>query len=270
VTFAEQLRVGPGRPVVPRISAIIPTLNEAGNLPHVLTRIPEMVDEVVLVDGHSIDDTVAVAQMLRPDIRVVLQNASGKGNALACGFAAATGDIIVMLDADGSTDPAEIPRFVGALLDGGDYAKGSRYLDGGGSLDLTRLRSFGNRGLTAIVNLLFRTPYTDLTYGYNAFWTDCLKHLQVNRGGFEGEVLIHVRAGRAKLNIREVPSMEHERIFGESKLNAMRDGVRILRMILRERLAIRARVKVQSDAVQLPFVELKSSGIELDAVTADG
>ncbi len=83
-------------------------------------------------------------------------------------------------------------------------------------------------------------------------------------------MLIHVRAGRAKLKIREVPSMEHERIFGESKLNAMRDGVRILRMILRERMAIRARVKVQSDAVQLPFVELKSSGIELDAVTADG
>jgi len=209
-----------------------------------------MVDEVVLVDGHSIDDTVAVAQMLRPDIRVVLQNASGKGNALACGFAAATGDIIVMLDADGSTDPA---RSRASSARCSTAATTRRF-------PLPRRRwqprshapaQLRQPRLTAIVNLLFRTPYTDLTYGYNAFWTDCLKHLQVNRGGFEGEVLIHVRAGRAKLKIREVPSMEHERIFGESKLNAMRDGVRILRMILRERMAIRARVKVQSDAVQL-------------------
>jgi glycosyltransferase involved in cell wall biosynthesis len=270
-------RIGSDRPERPRISAVIPTLNEASNLPHVLTRIPDMVDEVVLVDGRSIDDTVAVAQMIRPDIRVVLQDGSGKGNALACGFAVATGDIIVTLDADGSTDPAEIPSFVDALLDDGDYAKGSRYLDGGGSVDLTRVRSFGNVALTRVTNLLFRTRYTDLTYGYNAFWADCLSHLHVNSGGFEGEVLIHVRAGRAKLRIREVPSMEHERIFGESKLNALRDGVRILRMIVRERLRIRAVRPVRSDAFQPTYVELKPGGsfaelknVEFETVPVDG
>ena len=127
-----------GRPNRISISVVIPTLNEAANLPHVLTRLPDIVDEVVLVDGHSIDDTIAVARPMRPDVRVVLQDGRGKGNALACGFAAATGDIIVMLDADGSTDPAEIPRFVDALLAGSDFAKGSRFAAGGDSNDITR------------------------------------------------------------------------------------------------------------------------------------
>src|ERR1700674_3583028 len=151
------------------ISVVIPALNEAANLPHVLTRIPAMVDEVVLVDGHSIDSTIDVARAVRPDVRVVLQDGRGKGNALACGFAAASSDIIVMLDADGSTDPAEIPQFVAALLEGNDFAKGSRFADGGSSFDITLLRAIGNRTLGRAVNLLFRTRYTDLCYGYNAF-----------------------------------------------------------------------------------------------------
>src|SRR5207248_2689059 len=149
-------------------------LNEAANLPHVLTRIPGRVHEVVLVDGGSIDDTVVVAQAIRPDIRVVMQSGTGKGNALACGFAAAKGDIIVMLDADGSTDPAEIPQFVEALIAGADFAKGSRFLASGGSADITPIRKLGNEVLCGIVNVLFGTRYSDLCYGYNAFWRSCL------------------------------------------------------------------------------------------------
>src|SRR5579872_2942484 len=155
----------------PTISVVIPTLNEAPNLPHVFARLPHAIDEVVIVDGHSIDDTVAVARALRPDVRIVLQDGRVKGNALACGIAVATGDIIVMLDADGSTDPAEIPRFVDALLNGGDFAKGTRFRDGGGSADITRVRRVGNRVLVSLVNLLFGTSYSDLCYGYNAFWS---------------------------------------------------------------------------------------------------
>ena len=151
-----------------RVSVVIPTLNEAANLPHVLTRLPEVVNEIIVVDGHSIDSTVEVARAILPDVRVVLQDGRGKGNALACGFAAATGDIIVMLDADGSTDPAEIPVFLDALLAGCDFAKGSRFVAGGGSTDITRVRRAGNRALATTVNLLFRTRYTDLCYGYNA------------------------------------------------------------------------------------------------------
>src|SRR5581483_9173191 len=129
----------------PRVSVVIPTLNEARNLPHVFAKLPADIHEVIVVDGHSVDDTLAVARELRPDVRIVMQTRSGKGNALACGFAEATGDVIAMIDADGSTDPTEIPLFVKALLDGADFAKGTRFARGGGSSDITFLRSAGNR-----------------------------------------------------------------------------------------------------------------------------
>ncbi|HWS37582.1 MAG TPA: glycosyltransferase family 2 protein [Actinoplanes sp.] len=231
----------------PRISVIVPALNEARNLPHVFARLPE-VDEIVLVDGGSTDDTVAVACGLRPDIRVVRQNRRGKGNALACGFAASTGDIIVMIDADGSTDPMEIPAFVKALREGADFAKGSRFQPTGGSADITRLRRAGNKCLSLLVNVLFRTRYSDLCYGYNAFWAHCLDVFDLDStspapdntdgrlwgDGFEIETLLNLRAARAALKITEVPSFEHNRIHGVSNLNAFTDGMRVLRTIARE------------------------------------
>src|SRR3712207_2249590 len=103
-----------GRPS-PTVSVVIPALNEERNLPHVFAKLPADIDEVIVVDGGSVDRTVEVARELRPDVTIVQQTRKGKGNALACGFAACTGDIIVMIDADGSTDPGEIPQFIAAL-----------------------------------------------------------------------------------------------------------------------------------------------------------
>ena len=223
----------------PRVSVVIPALNEAKNLPYVFARLPQDVYEVILVDGHSTDDTVAVARALYPAVRVVHQTRRGKGNALRCGFTACRGDIIVMLDADGSTSGAEIPRFVAALRDGADFAKGSRFLRGGGSVDITGLRHLGNWGLTCLVNLLFGTRYTDLCYGYNAFWRHCLHAIRVDCDGFEVETLMNIRVAQAGLRICEVPSMEGQRIHGVSNLNAWRDGRRILKTILSERFAWR-------------------------------
>ena len=144
------------------VSVIVPAKNEAENLEHVLPMIPSWVDEVILVDGHSTDSTIAVAEYLMPSIKVVRQTGRGKGDALRAGFDAATSDIIVMIDADGSTQPSEIPAFVEALVDGADFVKGSRFAAGGGTSDMSNLRRFGNWGFTTLVKVLFGGSFTDL------------------------------------------------------------------------------------------------------------
>src|SRR4029077_19240070 len=116
-----------------------------------------------------------------------------------------------------------------------DFAKGTRYHPEGGSADITPLRSAGNRVLSGIVNVLFGTSYSDLCYGYNAFWRDCLPAMDIDCTGFEVETLINIRVARAGLKVGEVPSFERGRIHGESNLNTFRDGGRVLKTILRER-----------------------------------
>ena len=237
-----------GRSETPLISIVVPAKNEARNLEIILPKLPR-VHEIILVDGHSVDGTVEVARRVRPGIRVVHQTRKGKGNALACGFAAATGDVIVMFDADCSADPDEIPRFVRALTDGADFAKGSRFRPGGGSADLTWVRRAGNAGLNLLANTVLRTRYTDLCYGYNAFWTEILADLDLpdphvgtlDRAtmlwgdGFEIETVINCRIAQAGLTVVEVPSYEQLRVHGASNLNAFSDGLRVLRTINTER-----------------------------------
>jgi glycosyltransferase involved in cell wall biosynthesis len=240
-----------------RVSVVIPALNEAGNLPHVLARIPKDAYEVILVDGYSVDGTVEIARQLRPDVRIVRQTRSGKGNALACGFALATGDIIAMIDADGSTDPAEVPQFVAALLDGADFAKGSRFAKGGTSHDITRLRSLGNRVLTTFFNVCYSATYSDLCYGFNVFWGRHVSVLGLDAAsppsdrngrlwgdGFEIETLIHIRVVKARLAVVEIPSVEHARLHGVSNLNAFSDGLRVLATIFIERRNSRRKPRI--------------------------
>ena len=174
----------------PSISVVIPARNEAQNLQYVLPRIPSMVSEVILVDGLSTDETIEVARRVLPDIRIIKQTGKGKGNALRAGFAACTGDIVVTLDADGSADPKEIPYFMAALMLGNDFAKGSRFVKGGGSSDITRFRRLGNFCLNKIVNVLYLAGFSDLCYGYNAFWKYCLDHIDIDCDGFEIETLM--------------------------------------------------------------------------------
>jgi glycosyltransferase involved in cell wall biosynthesis len=231
----------------PLISIVVPALNEALNLSVVLPQLPK-VHEVILVDGGSVDGTVMAARRALPDIVTVLQSRRGKGNALAGGFARVTGDIVIMFDADGSADPAEIVRFVDALKAGADFAKGSRFTPGGGSADITAIRHLGNKFLNGVFNLGFRTRYSDLCYGYNAFWADLVPlldlpdHAAAARAsgkltwgdGFEIETVIHCRFAAAGLSVTEVASVERLRLFGESNLRAVSDGFRVLRTLLTE------------------------------------
>ena len=255
---------------------MIPALNEAMNLAALLPQLPE-VHEVILVDGGSVDGTVRAARRAMPGIITVLQGRTGKGNALAAGFARVTGDIVVMFDADGSADPAEISRFVDVLKAGADFAKGTRNTAGGGSSDITPVRHLGNRFLNAAFNMGFRTRFTDLCYGYNAFWADLIPLLDLpehtmpapvaNRmlwgDGFEIETVITCRFAAARLAITEVPSMEKLRMFGESNLNAASDGLRVLRTLLTEWHRARAtrRLERSLDITLEPVVKGASTAI---------
>jgi glycosyltransferase involved in cell wall biosynthesis len=224
------------RPSAPTVSVVIPTLNEAGNLPYVINTIPDWVSEIVIVDGRSHDDTERVAKVLRPDVHIVQELRRGKGAALRAGLEAANGDILIIMDADGSMDGSEIGAFRDALIDGADYVKGSRFAPGGGSVDITRLRRFGDRGICFLIWLFYGAHYTDGTYGFKGVWADKLDAIRIDTDGFEVELIIDIRAHRAALRTVEVPCFESHRIHGSSNLNAARDGLSCFRVILRERL----------------------------------
>jgi hypothetical protein len=228
--------VGPDRRQNRRtlVSVVVPAMNEEKNIGHVLRKLPDGLHEVILVDGNSRDRTIEAACQAYPSIRVLTQSGRGKGDAFRTGFAAVTGNVVVMLDADGSANPAEIPSFVEALEAGADFAKGSRFLEGGGSTDITKLRGLGNAFLSGTANLLHGTHFTDLCYGYNAFWTRCLPFISLDVPGFEVETLINLRIAGAGMRITEVPSYEEDRISGQSNLNTFRDGFRVLGTIFSE------------------------------------
>ena len=130
-----------------------------------------------------------------------------------------------------------MPLFVAALCNGADFVKGSRFAQGGGSSDITPMRRLGNRALNALVNNFYGTSYTDLCYGYNAFWRRCLPYMRVDCNGFEVETLINVRIAKAGLIVHEVPSYEKDRMHGGSNLHAFRDGIRVLSTIGLERIS---------------------------------
>ncbi|MFF7639454.1 glycosyltransferase [Streptomyces canus] len=228
------------------VSLVVPARNEARNIPWVFEQIPECVDEVILVDGDSVDATVPMARHCLPSARFVRQNGPGKGNALRTGFLAATGDYVVMMDADGSMSPAEIPHYLHFLENGYDFVKGSRFVAGGGSLDITRIRRMGNHALLTAVNRLYHASLTDLCYGFCAFRRSFLEQLDLHASGFEIEAEMIVHALRSGLRIAEVPSLELPRRSGYSNLHAISDGRRVLRTLLSERPGARSAASVGS------------------------
>jgi glycosyltransferase involved in cell wall biosynthesis len=219
---------------LPRVSVIIPTLNEEVNLPHVLPRIPHSVCEVLVIDGHSTDNTVSLAQQLHPKVRIIYQKGKGKSDALRCGFTEAIGDLIVTIDADGSMRPEEIHRFLAPLCNGHDVAKGTRFKGDGGSSDMEGLRVFGNWVLANFTNILHGAHYTDVTYGYNAFRKQCLLKVNLCSEGFTIETEMAIKFKKAGFRITEIPSYEDARLNGRAKLHSLRDGWQIFTLIMKE------------------------------------
>lgn len=225
----------------PTVTVVIPALNEEHNLPLILENLPP-VDEVIVVDGRSHDDTVAVAREVRPDAVVIRQTRTGKGNALVCGFAASTGDIVITLNADGSADPGEIPRFVDALLSGAEAAHGSRFRPGGDHRDGGALQRLGHFVLSRAVNLFFGTRFTDLTCGYDAYWRELIPALELpapevrgpRRGlawgeGPEIDTLTTIRMAAQGLRVVEVATVGYPRIHGDRPRRLLPAALRTVR-----------------------------------------
>jgi glycosyltransferase involved in cell wall biosynthesis len=219
----------------PKITALICTLNEESNLPHVLPKVPAWVNEVLVIDGHSTDKTIEVARKIRPDIRILFQPGRGKGDALRYGIEHASGDIVVTLDADGSTDPDDIYRFICPLLAGHDFVKGSRFLNG-----LPRHkpwhRIIGNWLIVLTFNIMFFKKYTDLCSGYYSFWKKAINRVALRTtDGFEDEPLINARVAKAGLKVIEVGYIDGGRIEGETNAPSWRQGFKSIKTIIRER-----------------------------------
>lgn len=219
-----------------KISVIIPTLNEVSNIKYVFPFIPRFIDEIIVIDGDSIDGTREEILKYRSNAKIVIYAIPGKGIALRKGFELATGDIVVMMDADGSHDPKELPSLIQPVLDGYDASKASRLLPGGGSDDFTLFRRFGNKVFITMVNKMYGANCTDLCYGYRAFKKDALRVMHCESDGFEIETEQSIRAIKAGLRVKEVPSFEAKRKYGNSRLNSFKDGWRILSLIISEYL----------------------------------
>jgi glycosyltransferase involved in cell wall biosynthesis len=224
------------RPIgCPLLTVIICAKNEAANLPYVIPKIPQWVDEILLVDGNSDDHTVELAKKLCPTLQVLLQPKSGKGDALKYGVKNARGELIVTLDADGSTDPDDLLRFVQPLLVGFDFTKGSRFL--GNHLRMPVYRRFGNWVLVMTTNLLFRTKYTDVCSGYNAFRKEAFSKLNLVYDGFEMEQEMNVKIKKTGLNVIEVACIDNGRQAGFSKVINVKQGFKDFMVIIKERFS---------------------------------
>ena len=214
-----------------KISLVIPTLNEEENLGLVLQGLPKEIDEIVVVDGHSTDKTVEVAKQW--GAKVIFDNL-GKGSALRKGMEVVSGEIVIMMDADCSHVTSEIPLLICGINSGYDICMGSRFIQGGGSEDITPIRRWGNKILVMLVNLLWHMNYSDLCYGYRAFRREIIPQLKLESDGFGIETEISIKAAKAKLKVLEVPSFEKPRFHGVGKLKVIRDGWIVLLRILKE------------------------------------
>ena len=218
-------------------TVVIPTLNEERSISELLFSLRKAgFSHILVIDGNSKDKTVEIAK--RYGVEVIYQNGRGKGAALvqAFGHKYLQGDLIVMMDADGSMNPDELPAFIEALEIGNDVVKGSRNLNGGGSEDMSLVRRIGNTFFVVLTNLLWSANYTDLCYGFAVFRKDAIRKLYPNlrSKNFEIETEIFVKAKKYGLRIAEVPSVELRRKHGKSNLKALEDGLRILLTIVRE------------------------------------
>jgi glycosyltransferase involved in cell wall biosynthesis len=208
------------------ISVIIPTLNEAGCLRKVIEDIPEIVTEIIVVDGGSTDGTVELAKSL--GVKVVIQEKKGLGDALMLGIKSSHEDIVVFLDGDGSFNPYDIKVMVKLIQEGNDVVFGTRYHPESGSQDDTPIRYLGNQFFTGLMRLIFKVNLSDSLFMYVAAKRNALEALNLKSPGFEFCIEFAIKVHLSGLSYTEMPSFERKRIAGKSKVNAFIHGLIIL------------------------------------------
>lgn len=220
-----------------KTSVIIPTRNEEGAIGRVLKEIPKhIISEIIVIDGHSTDNTAkeAAAELRIGKDKFILQKKKGFGAALLEAFKVAKGDVIVIMNGDGSHNPKDIPALLEKIKQGYEYVIASRYIKGGRSDDDTLIRFIGNRTLTFLTNLLHGSDVTDSLHFFTAISRNGLKKIHPTSSGFEFCIEILIRAHKAGLKFAEVPVVERRRYAGKSKVNIFSAGLKILGMILRK------------------------------------
>jgi len=204
-----------------KISVVIPTLNEENTVAEIIERSKPYSDEIIVVDGHSSDRTREVAERL--GVKVILDNKKGKGEALRHAINFISGDIIVFIDADGSHDPEDIPKLVEPILkDEADHVSGSRLI--GGSSELHGgfdecFRLMGSSFITACINWRFKVRLSESQNGFRAIKTDVIKRLGLKENITTIEQEMIMKTLKKGFRMTEVPSHEHERKMGYSKIS---------------------------------------------------
>ncbi len=211
------------------ISIIIPAKDEGEGIGKVLESVRSYADEIIVVDGHSIDNTREIVENF--GARYVLDNNKGRGDAVRIGIEKAKNDILVFFDADGSHEPKDIPRLLQPLSEGeADLVIGSRRT--GGSLDVIInftgiIRVAGCDFIAMIINYRWKANLTDVLYSFRAIKTEVARDLDLRANDFDIEQEMIIECFKRGYRVKEIPSREYARAWGKSKL-ATYKGLKLL------------------------------------------
>lgn len=223
----------------PLLTVVVPCYNERGTVAELLRRVREVPisKEILVIDDCSTDGSYEIVQEIArnaPEIRLLRQDRNrGKGEALKSGFAAATGDIVIVQDADLEYEPAEYPRLIQPILDGhADVVYGSRF-EGYPRRVMLYWHTLGNKLLTWLSNITTNLNLTDMETGYKVFRREVIQSIRLQSTAFGFEPEITAKLAQRGYRIYEVPISYHGREYWEGKKINWRDGVAAIWTILR-------------------------------------
>jgi SAM-dependent methyltransferase len=229
----------------PMVSVVVAARNEAGHIDDLMARIPEMGagTEIIFVEGNSTDDTFDVIKRVMTanphrNCRLLKQPGKGKGDAVRAGFAAASGDILMILDADISVPPEDLPRFYDVLVSGrGEFCNGVRLVYPMQDQAMRFANLVGNKFFAWAFSWLLGQPIRDTLCGTKVMWKADYERIRANRryfGEFDPFGDFDLLFGAAKLNLKimEVPIRYRARRYGETNISRWRHGMVLLRMVI--------------------------------------